>query len=566
VSARKKTWIGIGVGVLGLIALAKSLSLPMAASGAAAVALGLLIVALLEKIVFSPLDRLGQGVRALSGRKSLERALEVSEREKALILNAMSQRVVYQTPDHRVVWANRAAAESVNALPEELPGRRCYEIWQGRAEPCVDCPLDKTVQTGQPHEAEIASPDGRTWLTRSFPVQGENGALDGLMEVSRDVTAHKSAREALAYEQRLFSILTDNIPDNIYFKDTQSRFLRINRALAAYFGLSDPAESIGKTDADFFSEEHARQAFLDEQESIRSGLPLIGKEEKETWPSAEETWVSTTKVPFRDEKGGIIGIFGISRNITERKRAEQEREKLIAELEAKNAELERFTYTVSHDLKSPLITIKGFMGLLDQDLAAGHARQVKNDISRINDAAEKMQRLLDELLELSRIGRRLNPPEDVPLTALAHEAAELVAGQIAERGVEIEIDPDLPVVYGDRPRLLEVLQNLIDNAVKFLGDQARPRVEIGARQDGDQTVCFVRDNGIGIPARYHQRVFGLFDQLNQNSQGTGVGLALVKRIVEVHGGRIWIESEGEGCGCTFCFLIPRKGESAQNGN
>jgi PAS domain S-box-containing protein len=339
VSARKKTWIGIGVGVLGLIALAKSLSLPMAASGAAAVALGLLIVALLEKIVFSPLDRLGQGVRALSGRKSLERALEVSEREKALILNAMSQRVVYQTPDHRVVWANRAAAESVNALPEELPGRRCYEIWQGRAEPCVDCPLDKTVQTGQPHEAEIASPDGRTWLTRSFPVQGENGALDGLMEVSRDVTAHKSAREALAYEQRLFSILTDNIPDNIYFKDTQSRFLRINRALAAYFGLSDPAESIGKTDADFFSEEHARQAFLDEQESIRSGLPLIGKEEKETWPSAEETWVSTTKVPFRDEKGGIIGIFGISRNITERKRAEQEREKLIAELEAKNAEL-----------------------------------------------------------------------------------------------------------------------------------------------------------------------------------------------------------------------------------
>ncbi len=121
----------------------------------------------------------------------------------------------------------------------------------------------------------------------------------------------------------------------------------------------------------------------------------------------------------------------------------------------------------------------------------------------------------------------------------------------------------MPVVFGDRLRLLEVLQNLIDNAVKYSGDQAKPRVEIGSRPDGNETVYYVRDNGIGIDARYHEKVFGLFDQLNPKVEGSGVGLSLVKRIVEVHGGRIWVESEGAGHGTTFCFTIPAKTESQE---
>jgi signal transduction histidine kinase len=246
--------------------------------------------------------------------------------------------------------------------------------------------------------------------------------------------------------------------------------------------------------------------------------------------------------------------------LAERKQAEIEREKLIAELETRNAELERFTYTVSHDLKSPLITIRGFLGYLEKDAAAGNAERMRADLTRITDATDKMQRLLGELLELSRIGRTMNPPEEMPFGEIVREAVALVYGQIEARGVEVQIAPDLPPVRGDRARLVEVVQNLLDNAVKFMGEQAKPCVEIGMRgaDEHGNPVFYVHDNGIGIDPQYHERVFGLFNKLDPHTDGTGVGLALVKRIIEVHGGRIWIESKGSSQGTTFCFIITAK--------
>ncbi|HOU12099.1 MAG TPA: GAF domain-containing protein [Anaerolineae bacterium] len=177
------------------------------------------------------------------------------------------------------------------------------------------------------------------------------------------------------------------------------------------------------------------------------------------------------------------------RELAERKRAEVEREKLIAALQAKNAELERFTYTVSHDLKSPLITIKGFLGFLEQDIAAANAERIKADIAFITGAADKMHQLLVELLELSRIGRIVNPPQPVAMSELAAEAAALVAGQLTERRVRVVIMPDMPTVIGDRPRLREVFQNLLSNAAQYMGDQPAPLVEVGcARMTAN--LCF----------------------------------------------------------------------------
>jgi signal transduction histidine kinase len=227
-----------------------------------------------------------------------------------------------------------------------------------------------------------------------------------------------------------------------------------------------------------------------------------------------------------------------------------------ADLAAKNAELERFTYTVSHDLKSPLVTIRGFAGLAGTDLAAGKLDRVRQDLGRIVAAADKMHRLLDDLLELSRVGRVVNPAEDVALGPLAREAVELVKGQLDQGRVEVDIAPDLPVVRADRHRLLEVLQNLVENAAKFTGDEPAPRIEIGARRDGGELVFCVKDNGRGIEPRYLERVFELFEKLDPGADGTGVGLALVRRIVEAHGGRVWAESDGPGRGSTFCFTLP----------
>jgi len=166
-----------------------------------------------------------------------------------------------------------------------------------------------------------------------------------------------------------------------------------------------------------------------------------------------------------------------------------------------------------------------------------------------------MKHILDELLELSRIGRMMNDPQTVSFNDLVTEALENVQGRLESRRIAVQTQPNLPTVYGDRQRLIEVLQNLIDNAAKYIGEQASPQIEIGQHGEEDgMPVFFVKDNGIGIAPEYHELIFGLFNKLDTNSEGTGVGLALVKRIIEFHGGRIWVESEA-GEGTTFHFTL-----------
>ncbi|HQU35446.1 MAG TPA: ATP-binding protein [Anaerolineales bacterium] len=246
-----------------------------------------------------------------------------------------------------------------------------------------------------------------------------------------------------------------------------------------------------------------------------------------------------------------------SRLLEQLQRELAERRLLIDELENKNAELERFTYTVSHDLKSPLVTISGFLEFLEQSAATGDMARFKKDKKRIRDAVSRMQDMLGELLELSRLGRIMNEPASIPFGDLTREALELARGRVDERGIVVYIQPNLPSVRVDKPRLIEVMQNLLDNAAKYMGAQAKPRIEVGHQGvEDDKPIFFVRDNGMGIPPEHHERIFGLFNKLDPTSEGTGIGLALVKRIIELHGGRIWIESKA-GHGSTFYFTLPR---------
>lgn len=253
----------------------------------------------------------------------------------------------------------------------------------------------------------------------------------------------------------------------------------------------------------------------------------------------------------------IVHALEERRLLLDRQRAELERENLIAELTVKNAELERFTYAVSHDLKSPLVTIKGFLGYLEQDAMAGNVERFMGDSKRIANAVDRMGQLLDDLLELSRIGRFVNPPEKISFEELAREVVDLLEVEIREHEITVDIKPNLPLVYADRVRLLEVLQNLLDNAVKNMGDQPQPHIEIGRcgedAKDG-KTLFYVKDNGVGIAPEYHEFIFGLFNKLDARTEGTGIGLALAKRIIEYHGGRIWVESK-VGAGSAFCFTV-----------
>lgn len=274
--------------------------------------------------------------------------------------------------------------------------------------------------------------------------------------------------------------------------------------------------------------------------------------------SGKLRWVRVYAHPVWDDaQNRLSGIVGAVQDITARKNAEADREALITELENKNAELERYTYTVSHDLKAPLVTITGFLGYLEKDILSGNMPRMQESMARISQAAEKMHALLNDLLELSRVGRLMNPPEIIQFNNVIDEAMRLLDGQIEESKSIIEVEDDLPVIKGDQSRLVEVVQNLVNNAIKFSGVHDVPKIKIGRLGTlNNMPVLYVRDNGIGIEPEYHEKVFGLFNKLNPRSEGTGIGLALVKRIVEVHGGKIWIESEGAGHGCTFCFTLP----------
>jgi two-component system, LuxR family, sensor kinase FixL len=352
-------------------------------------------------------------------------------------------------------------------------------------------------------------------------------------------------------------VIFDSVNDAIFIHASDGRILDVNETARHMYGYT--RQEFGGMDV----------------EALSAGTPPYTQAEAGEWLSQARAgqpqlfeWLAKTKddhlfwaeVNIRFVQLGQEALFLVTvRDISERKKAEAEREKFVIELEKRNAELERFTYTVSHDLKSPLVTINGFLGYLEIDAKAGNMERLQNDIDRIQEAVNKMRRLLDELLELSRIGRLVNTPEMIPFADLAQDALDTVHGQLQERGVTVIVQPNMPAVFGDRQRLVEVLQNLIDNAAKFMGDEQNPQIEIGQRgEDAEhgKLVFFVKDNGMGIAPKYHEQVFGLFNRLNQDIEGTGIGLALVKRIVEVHGGRIWIES-AEGKGSTFYFTLEK---------
>lgn len=242
-------------------------------------------------------------------------------------------------------------------------------------------------------------------------------------------------------------------------------------------------------------------------------------------------------------------------DITERKLIETERERLLKELTLRNTEMESFVYTISHDLKSPLITIDGFAKLLAKDLERGDKARAGESLKEIHKAADGMRHLIEDLLLLSRTGHVQGEPEAVDFQELLSDIRLRCASHIAREAATIRVASPLPRLLVDRARFGEVLQNLLDNAVKFHRDGVPPVVEVGAERYNGEVRLYVRDNGIGIEKRYQEKVFGLFQRLDTGREGTGVGLTIARRIVEQHGGRLWVESE-PGQGCVFWLTLP----------
>ena len=407
---------------------------------------------------------------------------------------------------------------------------------------------------GKRFGGKVLSPkDNRWYSVVNTPLRHRDGSLSK-MAVVQDITERKLSEERTRQQNEFISHVLESLTHPFYVIDANSYRVLMANSAAQWVPSAEKTTCFALT-----------HGLTEPCNTIRQPCPIEEVKRTKTPVTVEHVHydrdgnprnVEVHAYPIFDVEGNVVQILEYGLDITERKRVEAEREKLIRQLETSNEDLKMFGCAVFHDLRSPLITLRGFLPVVERDAVSGNVKRLKKSLRVMDTTAAKMEHLIDELKELSLIGRVENQLRDLSLDEVAQEAVELLAGRIAASGAQIKIASKLPKLHGDRSRILQVLQNLIENAIKFRDTEKPLKIEIGVRNDAGEPVLYFKDNGIGIDPRDQEVIFGLFNRLDGHVEGTGFGLALVKRIIEAHEGRIWAESHGKGHGSTFCFTLP----------
>lgn len=492
----------------------------------------------------------------------------------------------------RIVNVNRTELRMFGFTAEEMLGRPAWEFvieeQSAEEERTIKAKLAGKMPRGDDYIRIFRCKDGSTIpvLIEDRFLTDEKGRIVGMRSILNNIQDLYEAQQELARERALLKTLIDNLPDFIFIKDTDSRFLMTNKAHLDILGVERLEDVVGKTDFEFFPQELAEKYYADEQRVVRTGDPLLHRVESVRDGEGKERWLLTTKVPLRDPDGKIVGLVGISRDITELRKAQEELRKhherleqivderthqlrdanerlkqYARQLERSNEELQQFAYVASHDLQEPLRTISGFAQLLARRYRGKIDDQADEFIDYIVDGVTRMEELINDLLAYSRVGTRGKPFQSIDSNRALQRAIANLHKAIEEVGAQVTYDT-LPTVTADESQLIQLFQNLIGNAIKFRHPERIPSIHISARREGGEWVFSVADNGIGIDPRYFDRIFAIFQRLHTRDQysGTGIGLAICKRIVQRHGGRIWLNST-PGEGTTFYFSIPGTGHA-----
>jgi len=437
---------------------------------------------------------------------------------------------------------NGAACALTGYGREQLVGQQLADlIAGGDARQLADRLLGLIALGSGSNEIQFKRRDGRL---RNCLVHASTVGADRVLWLVLDITDRKEAEQKLRESEERFRGLSEAAFEAILVHDG-GRIVDVNHALCELVGYSWH-ELVGRDGFELIVPEYREAVYRNLLGDFTGAYEIeVLKRDGSRVPVE----VQARSFPYR---GQLLRVAAV-RDISERKRAERVRESLIRELEAKNAELERFGYAVTHDLKAPLVTIRGFAEYLEKDAREGRGDRLALDAARITEAVARLQGLLDRLFELSRAGRPVGPPVSVPAAELVQEALRLLRERASETGTRVDLDPELPVVFGDRARLVQVFHNLLDNAMKF-GGGGPVRVQARTADEG-RVVVVVQDAGIGIEPRHRDRVLDMFERLDPRGEGAGVGLAVVKRILESQGGRVWLESEGPGAGTAACVEL-----------
>jgi PAS domain S-box-containing protein len=478
------------------------------------------------------------------------------------IVETVRQPLLVLDKDLRVESANRAFYETFRVSLEETHDRLIYELGDRQWDiPKLRQFLEEILpQDGhfQDFEVEHDFPTvGRkTMLLNARRLRQEGTDTELILLAVEDVTERKQAEEELRDREERFRTLYESSRDGIAAADLEGYITECNQAYAEMLGYScEELQGIR------FQQITPSKWYAVNADFVRrvmdQGCPDVFEKEYirkdgTVFPVALRSW------RIEDKAGKPVGVWSIVRDITERKRAEEELRELKDALERRVAELDAFAYSVSHDLKEPLRAIEAYGRFVLEDYGDRLDEQGREYLERLAAASVRMKRLIDDLLALTRATRHARPSR-VDVGRLVREVVEWMRPQMPGEGakVQVEVEEGLPEVAADSTQVEQILRNLIGNGLKF-NESARPLIRVGFKgKEGRMGVFYVQDNGIGIEPQYHERIFGMFQRLHRREEydGTGAGLAIVKRVVEYLGGRIWVESE-VGAGSTFFVALP----------
>jgi len=509
-------------------------------------------------------------------RHQAEEAEAEREKQVRLLLDSTAEAIYGVDLEGICTFVNPACVQMLGYNSEEdLLGKNMHDLIHhtlpdGKPYAKEDCLVRHATLVGESSHVDNEvhwRADGSSFPVEywSHPIH-RNDEIIGTVVTFFDISERKKAEARLEDTQKMLQLVLDTIPVRVFWKDYECVYLGCNKLFAEDSGLQEPEKLIGKTDFDMGWKEQAELYRADDRNVMQAGIRKLNYEEPQTTPDGKQIWLETSKIPLTDQDGGIIGILGTYHDITDRKRAEEElanyREHLeelvamrTAELEAVNKELESFSYSVSHDLRSPLRAIDGFSQTLLDEYADKLDVEGQQYLDRVRKAAQRMGDLIDDMLKLSRVTRSEIKRERVDLSALGLQVVEELRKREPQRQVNVTVMPGITAM-GDRSLLHIVLENLLGNAWKYTGGVQQACVEFGTERLDNKTVYFVQDNGIGFDMQYANKLFTPFQRLHSSGEfpGTGIGLATVARIIARHNGRIWAEAEPNQGAC-FRFTL-----------